>query len=187
MDLPQNARVDALGRNHEGKIIYRVIVNGGTPMYLVDALTDTVDRFGKSYMATIRDQLLADERPVEYNGQATEHLFTTVVVPFDPEAPVPEPPLRGSMLNGLNAEWVKWYRAQGNGHSLIEAGEEGLRRLADMKSAEWANAPEPKLDISSNNDTPSQEWITWWRRKTGVGVEKAIQDGKQRIYKLRNP
>lgn len=184
MDLPTNARVDALGRSHEGKIIYRVIVNGGEPMYLVDASTDTVDENGKAIFGAVKETETTLKGPA-LQQHAHEQWYQTIVVPFDPEAPVPEPPLRGSMVNGLNKAWIDWYRVQGKGCGLIEASEEGLRRLADHKSVEWANAPEPSLSPRfPGSNLPSQEWVTWYRRKTGATISEAVAEGQRRISQL---
>lgn len=176
MDLPINARVDALGRSHEGKIIYRVIVNNGEPMYLVDASTDTVDKNGKAIFGAVKETTL---KGPAIQQQTHEQWYKTVVAPFNPD----EPPVRGSMLNGLNKAWIDWYRCQGKGCSLIEASEEGLRRLADQKSLEWANAVEPDVRLGNTNK-PTQEWVTWYRRKTGASIEEALEEGARRIFML---
>ena len=184
MDLPKNARVDPLGRSHEGKIIYRVIVNDGNPLYLVDASSDTVNAEGKSLFGNPTTGLVGDLIPPHHKQQAfDEQLFATVVVPYDRDDQ--EPPVKGTMFNGLNKAWIDWYRRQGQGCGLIEASEEGLRRLGDHKAKEWADAPEPVLvPRFAGSGIPSQEWITWYRRKTGCDIKEAVDEGQRRISQL---
>lgn len=104
--MEKNARVDVVGRNHEGKQIYKVTIDGAPEsLYLVDAHTDTV---------TKTSDIVTEP-----------HIHTC-----DPKTG--EPPLEGRMSNGLSAAWIDWYRTT-HCKSLLEARDEGLYRLAQKR------------------------------------------------------
>jgi hypothetical protein len=102
--VEKNARVDVVGRNHEGKQIYKVTIEGvPKELYLVDAHTDC----NPNTMEMVTEPHIGNPPPIE-----------------------PEPPLEGRMSCGLNAKWLEWYRANSDGRvSLRQAMEEGLRLL----------------------------------------------------------
>lgn len=106
--MEKNARVDVVGRNHEGKQIYKVTIDGAPKeLYLVDAHTDcnpqTMD--------------IPTEPHIHHRDDS-------------------EPPLEGRMSCGLNAKWVEWYRASSNGRvDLRQARDEGLRRLEHKRNS----------------------------------------------------
>ena len=102
--MEKNARVDVVGRNHEGKQIYKVTIEGAPKeLYLVDAHTD----------CTIKTSDIVTEPHI-----------------VDPPPIEPEPQLEGRMACGLNAKWIEWYRANRDGRvNLREAMQEGLRLL----------------------------------------------------------
>jgi hypothetical protein len=103
MNLEKNARVDQVGRNHEGKIIYKVTVDGyEKELYLVDANTSTLNwQQGKS----------GNNHPDNMPPTPEPVMLST----FDPFSP--------------SASWMDWYKAQ-TGRTGPEAFAEGKRRIS---------------------------------------------------------
>lgn len=101
--MDKNAIVTQVGRNHEGKLIYKVVVDGyDKELYLVDANTSTFNwREGKP----------GNNHP-ENMPPTPEPVIRSTVDPFSP-----------------SADWVKWYMDQ-NGCSGTEAYTEGKRRIS---------------------------------------------------------
>ncbi|MNG47071.1 hypothetical protein D3C79_49380 [compost metagenome] len=133
--MDKNARVDALGRSHEGKVVYRVVVDGvKEPMYMVDASCNTVDKEGKSLFrnppvkAAECDSFID---PASTDQGPSDQWYKTAGALLEVERK--EPPLQGKMSCGLNREWIDWYRNHGKGHSLRETQAEGMRRLKELR------------------------------------------------------
>lgn len=104
--MEKNARVDVVGRNHEGKQIYKVTIEGvSKELYLVDAHTD----------CNPNTMEMVTEPHIHTHAQETG-----------------EPPLEGRLSNGLSAAWIDWYRTT-HCKSLLEARDEGLYRLAQKR------------------------------------------------------
>lgn len=172
-DLPKNARVDALGRSHEGRCIYRVIVDGvKDPLYLVDA-TASINELKNvnvsGAIALLQDALSLDPNSELFVGDSA-------------------PPLRGNMSCGLNAKWVEWYRNQGNGHSLREARDEGLRRLAEILGTDQSPTPPPPAPepaLRNDRGRPNLDWVKWYKEKHGCSLREAHTTCESRISQLR--
>lgn len=134
--MEKNARVDVLGRSHEGKQIYRVVVDGKEkPMYMVDASCDTVDEEGKSLFTGANVTgvncvpeagLIADAPPQK---EFSEQWYQTAGVLIELDNKFPEPVIKGDGPDGINRAWLIWYRNQTPNTSLVMAIEEAKRRI----------------------------------------------------------
>lgn len=133
--MDKNARVDALGRSHEGKVVYRVVVDGvKEPMYMVDASCNTVDADGKSLFRNppVKAAECSGFADVPPQKELSEQWYQTAGALLEVERK--EPPVQGKMSCGLNREWIDWYRNHGKGHSLREALAEGMARLERLRN-----------------------------------------------------
>ncbi len=94
-----------------------------------------------------------------------------------------EPPLKGNLSNGLNRDWLNWYRFS-KGVSLREALEEGTRLLGITPLEQVEEDPEPVLTNGGLRRIPTAEWVKWYRAKHGVGLKEAYDAGVWKISEM---
>lgn len=163
--LDLNARVDKVGKDHMNGHIYRVIIGDQQPLYLSDARLD----FGNPVVAEVLSTHNHVHSGVLHSGKVT--------------TAGEEPEIRGNLSGGLSREWIDWFRVQGKGYSLMEARDEGLRRLGKRTCDLADEEPEPNVAVAPGCDV-SQQWITWYRRRYGVSLSDALAEGRRRLSQL---
>lgn len=119
---------------------------------------------------------LADEVLKRGDGSLNEMAFKTVVVPYED----PEPKLQGNLSMGLSREWIDWYRRQGNGHSLIETRDEGLRRLAELRTSQAKEAPAEEPPMRTESGVKNMAWFSWYRSIKNCTLREAMYEFQRR-------